>query len=72
MFTKDISKEKISTILGFLIMLLATSSYYFSFPHQSDLWVNLSEFLFGFMLLFIDGKKIADKVFAGFSKKVEG
>jgi len=53
-------------------MLLATSSYYFSFPHQSDLWVNLSEFLFGFMLLFIDGKKIADKVFAGFSKKVEG
>ena len=72
MFTKDISKEKISTILGFLIMVLATSSYYFKFPHDSELWINLSEFLFGFMLLFIDGKKIADRVFARFSKKVEG
>lgn len=70
MFTKDVSKEKISTFIGVVIMLLSISSYYFSFPHDSNLYTNLAEFLFGLMLLFVDGKKIADKVFGRFTKKI--
>lgn len=71
MFTKDITKEKITTIAGVVIMFYALSCYMFSFPYERDITVNILEFLFGIMLLFTDGKKIAEKVFGRFSKKLE-
>lgn len=70
MFTSDVTKDKITTFIGLIIILFALSSYYFGVPHPQELWLNLTEFLFGFMLLFIDGKKIANRIYARFAKKI--
>jgi hypothetical protein len=68
----NFSKDKISTAFGFFIMAFAVSCFYFDWPRLSDMWFNLVEFLFGLMLLFIDGESIAKKVFGRFTKEIEG
>jgi len=70
MLTTDVSKDKVTSIFGIILMLFALSCYMFDFPKVADLYVNVSEFLLGIMLLFIDGKKIANKVFSRFSKDI--
>lgn len=64
MHIDNISKELFSTLIGALLILYAFSCYMFNFPREQNMWVNLTEAGVGFVLFFIDGRVIADKIHA--------
>lgn len=70
MFTKNITKDLFSTLIGAFVVLYAISCYMFNFPNERDLYVNMMEAGLGFVLFFIDGNTIAQKLFSFFEKRL--
>lgn len=68
---ENIWKDKLSSVIGALLMLLAIGCYYFDFPREANATHNLIEAGLGLILLFIDKKKIANTLFGRFKKEVE-
>lgn len=59
---KEISKtlkDNVSTVIGFLVMLLSFGCYFFDWPQERDVLVNALEFGAGIVLVFMPMEKIA-------------
>jgi len=68
---QNLTKDTFSSALGVLLMFYAGSCYMFSFPNERDLWVNMGEACTGFVLLFIDGNVIAEKLKSFLFRKLD-
>lgn len=65
-------KDNVSTILGFLVMLLSFGCYFFDFPQERDVMVNAIEFGTGIVLVFMPMEKIAADIWEIIKKKLSG
>lgn len=52
-------KDNVSTIIGFLVMVLSFLCYFFDWPQQRDVVINSIEFSAGIVLVFMPVEKIA-------------
>lgn len=72
---KEISKtlkDNVSTMIGFLVMLLSFGCYFFNWPQQRDVLVNSIEFSAGIVLVFLPMEKIAVDLWEVVKSKIGG
>jgi|TARA_R110000782_G_C14625271_1_gene393755 hypothetical protein len=65
-------KKNISTIIGLLIMILSSSSYFFDFPQERNEIINAIEFSAGIVLVWLPIEKIALDLWEILKSKLSG
>ena len=66
---KNIIGDLITTLLGVVLTVFAVSSFFFDWPTLRDIKTDTTTAAIGLILLVIDKKKIANKLFSLLSKQ---
>jgi hypothetical protein len=62
-------KEIFTTLLGVLLMVFSLTNYFFEYPKPLSLVYDIPIFIVGFVLLWVDPKKIANAAFTYLKNK---
>lgn len=68
---KAIFKDTFISFVGVLIILFAVGSYFFNWPKNPNVWLNIGEVITGVILLFTDRKKLAEALIEVIRSKVK-